>query len=59
MNINTLRYSLFGIADGQEVDHAFVKFNIYPLTMFALLDFIILFCNRKPVVDKEIACVHR
>ena len=25
MNINILRYSLFGIAGGKEVDHAFVK----------------------------------
>ena len=32
----SLRYSLFGIAGGQEVDHTFVKFIIYPLTMFAL-----------------------
>ena len=28
MNINTLRYSLFGIAGDQEVDHTFVKFSI-------------------------------
>ena len=35
MNINTLRYSLFGIAGGQEVDHTFVKFIVYPLTMVA------------------------
>ena len=28
MNINILRYSLFGIAGGQEVDHTFVKFTI-------------------------------
>ena len=27
MNINILRYSLFGIAEGQEVDHTFVRFN--------------------------------
>ena len=33
MNINTFRYSLFGIAGGQEVDHTFVKFIIYPLTI--------------------------
>ena len=31
MNINILRYSLSGIAGGQEVDH------IFPLTMIALL----------------------
>ena len=36
MNINILRYSLFGIAGGKEVDHTFVKFIIYPLTMIAL-----------------------
>ena len=35
MNTNVLRYSLFGIAGGQEVDHTFVKFIIYPLTMIA------------------------
>ena len=35
MNINILRYSLFGIAGGQEVNHTFVKFIIYPLTMIA------------------------
>ena len=37
MNINILRYSLFGVAGGHEVDHIFVKFIIYPLTMTALL----------------------
>ena len=26
MNINILRYSLFGIAEGQEVDHTSAKF---------------------------------
>ena len=35
MNINILRYSLFGIAGGQEVDLTFVNFIIYPLTMIA------------------------
>ena len=28
MNINILRYSLFDIAGGQEVDHTFLKFVI-------------------------------
>ena len=37
MNINILRYSLFGIAGGQEVDRNFFKLIIYPLTMIALL----------------------
>ena len=41
MNINILRYSLFGTAGGQEVDYTFVKFIIYPLTMIVLLS---LFC---------------
>ena len=36
MNINILRYSLFGIAGGQEVDRNFLKFIIYPLAMIAL-----------------------
>ena len=36
MNINILRYSLFGIVGGQGVDYTFVKFIIYPLTMIAL-----------------------
>ena len=36
MNINNLRYSLFGIAGGQEVDHNFVKFIIYSHTKIAL-----------------------
>ena len=36
MKINILRYSLFGIAGSQEVDHIFVKFIIYPLKMIAL-----------------------
>ena len=36
MNMYILRYSLFGIAGGQEVDHAFVKFIIYPLPMIAV-----------------------
>ena len=30
MNINILRYSLFGIAGGQDVYHTFVKFIIQP-----------------------------
>ena len=34
--MNILRYSLFGIAGGQEVDHTFVKFIIYSLRMIAL-----------------------
>ena len=37
MNTIILRYSLFGIAGGQEVDHTFVKFIIYTLTMIALV----------------------
>ena len=36
MNVNILRYSLFGIAGGQEVDHILVKFIIYPLTLITL-----------------------
>ena len=36
MNINILRYSFFGIAGGQEVDHTFVKFIIYSLPTTAL-----------------------
>ena len=36
MNTTILRYSLFGIAGGQEVDHTFVKLIIYPLTMIAV-----------------------
>ena len=36
MNINILRYFLCGIAGGQEIDHIFVKFVIYALTMIAL-----------------------
>ena len=35
MNINILCYFLFGIAGGQEVDHTFVKFIIFPLTTIA------------------------
>ena len=35
MNINILRYSLFGNAGVQEVDHTFVKIIVYPLTMIA------------------------
>ena len=31
-----MRYSLVGIAGGQEVDHTFVQFIIYLLTMIAL-----------------------
>ena len=36
---NILRYSFFGIAGGQEVNHTFVKFVIFPITMIALLMF--------------------
>ena len=36
MNTNILPYSLFGSARDQEVDHTFVKFIIYPLTMIAV-----------------------
>ena len=35
MNTNILRYTLFGFAKDQEVDHTFVKFIIYYLTMIA------------------------
>ena len=35
MNVNILRCSLFRIAGGQEIDHTFVKFITYPLTMIA------------------------
>ena len=35
MNINILRYSLLDIAAGQEVDHTFAKFIIYPLKTIA------------------------
>ena len=28
MNMNILRYSLFGIAGGHELDHNFVKFRL-------------------------------
>ena len=33
MNTNVLRFSLFGIARDQEVDHTFVKFIVHSLTM--------------------------
>ena len=46
MNINILRYSLFGIAGGQEVIVTFLKFIIYPLTMIALLKNIIVDTNN-------------
>ena len=42
MNTNILRYSRFSIAGSQEVDHIFVKFIIYPLTMIALSLFVLL-----------------
>ena len=29
MNTNILRYSLFGVAEGQEIDYTFVKFTVY------------------------------
>ena len=32
MNATILRYSLFGIAGGQEVDYTFVEFAILPVT---------------------------
>ena len=32
MNFNILRYSFFGIAGGQAVDHTFVKFKFSFLT---------------------------
>ena len=53
MNINILRFSFFGIAGGQEVDHTFVKFIIYPFTMIGLIGIIVkivvqwCFCNLK------------
>ena len=40
MYINILRYSLFGIAESQELEHTFVKFVIYPLAMIAYRLFI-------------------
>ena len=37
MNVNILRYSLFGIAGGQEVDHKlFLKKNILNYSFFCL-----------------------
>ena len=48
MNIKILRYSLFGIAGGQEVDCnivTFLKFIICPLAMIALFSF----CVSKKV----------
>ena len=54
MNINILRYSLFGIAGGQEIDRVtFLKFIIYPLAMIAILSASInnnnniLFCRKS------------
>ena len=47
MNINILHYFLFGIAGGQEVDHIFVEFIIYPLPMIALNNAEILFLSLK------------
>ena len=47
MNINILRYSLFDIAGGQEVDHTFVKSIICPLTMIALICCIFIFFVGK------------
>ena len=35
MNVNFLRYSLIGIAEGQEGDHTFVKFIIFHFTIIA------------------------
>ena len=51
MNINILRYSLFGIAGGQEVDHTFLKFIIYPLTMIALFIFTVAIPLGKLLVS--------
>ena len=47
MNISILRYSLFGIAGGQEVDHSFVKFIVYPLTMIALSKHLFSACKSR------------
>ena len=44
MSINILRYSLFVIAGGQEVDHTFVQFIIYPLTMIGLTFLLVFYC---------------
>ena len=40
MNIDILRYSLFSIAGGHKVDHTFVKFILYPLTIIESLDYV-------------------
>ena len=32
MSTNILRYSLFGLAGGQEIDYTFVEFTILPVT---------------------------
>ena len=53
MNINILRYFLFGIAGGQEVDRIFIKFIIYPLTMIALMKSSCIFCNRSVIILKH------
>ena len=50
MNINILRFSLFGIAGDQEVDHTFVKFIIYPLAMIAFSTTQLLPCLSESFV---------
>ena len=47
MNINIWCYFLFGMAGGLEIDHTFVKFISYPLTMIAFILFILHFVKKN------------
>ena len=40
MNINVLRYSFFGIAGGQEVDHTFTVVKRWSIFCHPFIDFI-------------------
>ena len=50
MSINILRYSLFGIAGGQEVDHTFVKKHAYCYVTISvpLYFWLAILCLFKP-----------
>ena len=42
MNINILRYFLFGIAGGQEVDRIFVKGSHYSIHFYVILTVLLI-----------------
>ena len=59
MNINILRYSLFGIARDQEDEHTFVKFVNSVIGLFVKLGVSFLLSHSLDYVCKAVFCLLR